>query len=753
MKLTVVYPSDAHSAYKIAAEEFAVLAKKVAGIDAEICTDTEPTYSETNTLVLVGNDAVNTVTRDLYLFQTVAPFSIRYGTDDYCIRTLTHEGRDLLILAGGRPRSALYAVYRYFEKFCNCRWFWDGDRIPQGTLSFRGIDLTESPVFEYRGLRYFAHRSLHRFQAEHWSLEDWKTEIDWIVKKRLNLFMLRIGVDDIFQKAFPDVVAYPDRDKPLPEATEGYDDRNLFWSLEYRGELRKKLLEYAFERDLIHPEDCGTMTHWYSRTPYDLLRKENLQLLPQSNPTHNDETGRVWEVRDKKNFQRYMELTDTHVREYGRPEMFHTIGLGERRFSKDPEENKRMKLFVYHAIASQIKERYPNAPLLLASWDFWLTFSPQEVQQLMEEMDPSQTILFDYTSDSLHQNNYTQWNIMNKFPWVFGIFGGYAPNSEIRGNYDVANERLRQAKEDPFCKGLILWPELSHGDPFTLDIVTRQGWEKETPSLEAQTDLYCQDRYPAELVRSFSDLWRTFLPVAQLLSWSQDNSHAHNSDDMFTQPITRAGFKEENRELYEGRVKPFADCQNRAVETLKMLSAIETDDVQTLRDMYDIARTVIGRYLNAVILQAEVDFTNKAPVSKLEESARIAEELTEALVLLLGSNEEYSLLDSLKKLQAVTETNPNFEATLKQNAENYYCRSYIYENALYLYLPEMKALFTEAVNAAKEGRSVNREALQEEAKAFRENYYAVALSDMKRRSGSLREICKKSAELIENMKF
>jgi hypothetical protein len=70
-------------------------------------------------------------------------------------------------------------------------------------MPFDRIDISESPRFDYRGLRYFAHRSLHRFHAEHWSFEDWKREIDWCMKKRLNLMMLRIGQDDLFQKAFP----------------------------------------------------------------------------------------------------------------------------------------------------------------------------------------------------------------------------------------------------------------------------------------------------------------------------------------------------------------------------------------------------------------------------------------------------------------------------------------------------------------------------------------------------------------------
>ncbi len=754
MKLTVVYPTLAHSAYKIAADAFASLAEQVSGIKPSLRSDEDLPASDEEVLVLIGNDAVNSCTAKLYLSQAVEPFRIRYGTDDYCIRTLVSEGRSVLILAGGRPRATLYAVYRYFEKFCGCRWFWDGDRIPHGNLPVAEIDLTESPRFEYRGLRYFAHRSLHRFQAEHWSLEEWKTEIDWILKKRLNLFMLRIGMDDLFQRAFPDTVSYPELDKPLPEAGEGYDDRTLFWSLEYRGELRKQLLKYAFERDLMHPEDCGTMTHWYSRTPLELLEKEKLELLPQSNSTHNDPTGRVWEVRDKKNFERYLKLTDTHVREFGTPEIFHTIGLGERKFSKDPEENKRMKLFVYHAIATQIKERYPNAPLLLASWDFWLCFTPEEVKSLVAEMDPSQAIIFDYTSDTVHSNNFTKWGIVNKFPWIFGIFGGYEPNSDVRGNYELANERIRLAKQDPFCKGMVLWPELSHADPFTLDFVIRNAWEEETLSLSEQTRLFCRERYPEDLADSMTALWQDFLPIAQMVSWSiDDNTHAHTGDDTFAYCTQMAGFKKENAELYRSKVEKHAKYKDLSVSVLKALAKIPTDDPMTRRDLYDIARTVIGRYLNGAIFQGEVLFTQSRPVAELKALSETATALMEALVRLLGSNEEYSLLDSLRKLEAVTETNPNFEHTLKNNAENYYCRSYIYENAAYLYLPELELTFDHAIKAAIDGTAFDREAVQNEAEKIRARYFQTPLAEMDRISGDFAETVTRAADLIGRLEF
>jgi hypothetical protein len=63
---------------------------------------------------------------------------------------------------------------------------------------------------------------------------------------------------------------------------EGYDNRSLFWPLQYRSALRKKVMDYAFERGMMQPEDFGTMTHWYSRTPKQFLEKMNPPFLPQT---------------------------------------------------------------------------------------------------------------------------------------------------------------------------------------------------------------------------------------------------------------------------------------------------------------------------------------------------------------------------------------------------------------------------------------------------------------------------------------
>ena len=754
MKLHIVYPAQSHSAYRIAADTFADLACRAADTPSQLFTDEDTLLARepADLTVLIGNDAVNAVVADFYLSGKTVGFGIRYGTDDYCIRTLETDQKRYLILAGGRPRAAIYAVYRYFEAFCGCRWFWDGDRIPQTQLPTDGIDLVESPRFDLRGLRYFAHRSLHRFQAEHWSFADWTTEIDWILKKRLNLFMLRIGMDDVFQKAFPDIVPYPDRDDKLPGTMEGYNDRTLFWSLEYRGELRKKILQYAFERDLMHPEDCGTVSHWYSRTPVAFLEKMDPELLPQSNNAYADPTGRVWDIRIRKHFDNYLELTETHVKEYGKPEIFHTIGLGERMYSADPEENRRMKLYVYHKIASRIKEQYPNAPLLIASWDLWMHFTPEEVRDLVADLDPSQAILFDYTSDTVRDNNFTEWGVVNKFPWVFGIFSGYEPNSEIRGYYELTNERLKLAKNDPMCKGAVLWPELSHGDPFVIEYFAQNAWDGDTQSISEQTDRYCRDRYPAAVAKEMCSLWRAFMPIASLSAWSIDKgSYYQTGNDVFTLLFRNAKFDPEKIPLYQSKLQAAASVQGAGADILRRLAALPMTDDLMKRDLYDIARTVIGRYINAALVQIQYRFVKGMPYESMEKTMRDAKALLDTLTDLLGSHEDYSLLSTLDGMKAVTETNPHFEYTLKQNASNHYCRSYIYENARYLYRPEMELLFEEVKCAALEKRAIDTERLTPEKEAIRDRYFETPLSAMERDVRPYAEAVTRAADLIETL--
>ncbi len=758
--LTIVAPLNSPEAYRIATETFQSMYSKVTGETLRIITDREAADAASD-LIVIGSDAVNHFTADCYLTKRINSFGIRYNTDEYALKSAEEGDRTLLFIAGGRGRSTIYAVYRYFELFAGCRYFWDGDIIPERkVLPISGIDIKESPRFKYRGIRYFAHRSLHRFQAEHWTFEDWKREIEWLLKKRLNLFMLRIGQDDLFQKAFPYIVPYPPAEGKLPEAAEGYDDRSLFWSLEHRGELRRKILKYAFDRDLMHPEDCGTMTHWYSRTPLSFLEKVRPKLLAQTTAGYNQSTGLVWDIRDDKNLENYFKLTEAHIQHYGRPEIFHTIGLAERKYSDDKDANLRLKLYVYRRIQAYLKHKYPNAPLLIASWDLWMYYTPDEVKELVSELDPDQSIILDYTSDTTRENNFTKWGIVGKFPWIFGIFGGYEPNSEFRGLYDLTGERLKIAKSDNMCCGMVYWPELSHGDTFMTEYFTQNAWESKVLSLDFLVEKFCRDRY-----RSFADemheLWKIFMPIVSMRTWRAEPSSPQIAFDIFPLIILRAPF-DVNPGKHAAPIRLAEENLENAVRILRMLvdiSAVNNKDIYDellRRDIYDIARTVLGRYVDYGIMKAEEIYSRimtgkqdsaakKMLISTLDKTLR----LNQLLADLLGGHFDFSLYDSLERLKAEALVNPTFETTLKNNAENTYCRSYIYENAEYLYVPEMRILF-DAVKSSLETGSINREEIKSRCALNRKKYFSLPLAEMRPKAHDLDSILTEAADIIEH---
>ena len=121
MIIYIVCPKNAHKAYRYAAEIFSELASKVSSAECIILDDQEPIPDSTDPIVVIGTDSVNNLAAELYLARDIDDFGIRYGTDEYRIYTRIIGEHTYIFFAGGRPRSIIYAVYRYFEKFCGCR--------------------------------------------------------------------------------------------------------------------------------------------------------------------------------------------------------------------------------------------------------------------------------------------------------------------------------------------------------------------------------------------------------------------------------------------------------------------------------------------------------------------------------------------------------------------------------------------------------------------------------------------------------
>ncbi len=634
--------------------------------------------------------------------QSVASFKVDPALDaahdEYRIRSVA-DGVEFI---GSNGRSVFYAVYDFFERRAGCRWFWDGDIVPhRDEIDLGGLDVSEKSRFEYRAIRYFAHRGLTRFQAEHWGREEWTREIDWCLKSRLNCFMPRIGMDDTWQKAFPDIVGYPGPDDPADDNMGGFDNRVPFWDLRHRGELRKYLTDYAFARGLMIPTDFGTMTHWYARTPVSFLEAKNPPFLPQSNNNYKQRTGLVWDVFQGEWADDYIHLTEAFIDAgYGTADLLHTIGLGERMCYNDRAKNLQLKKDVLALMTKKALAKYPDAKILLAGWDFYNTWKPDEVKSLVGELDPERTIVWDYEGEADFQmdgfqpeseNNFTKWGVVGKFPYTFGIFLAYECALDIRAHYGAIEERERIAAADPFCKGYILWPESSHTDTFLLSYFTANAW-RPGQGHEALLPVFCRDRY-GDKAASFESVWRRTLPISQLLGWWGNWGQKLLSCDDYRKG---RGLEEEGR-LLASAPAIFAD-----------LAAITPEDDFQRRDIVDIARTVgdrLGIWVYRRLLQAFFAWCDGADNGEdVRFWCRRHLEVTGVETEILALHTDYSLCESLDRLAVEAPVfGRDFGKVLLDNASNGYCRSHQYEIAAGWYIPFAREFVREVLRRLDAG--------------------------------------------------
>ena len=672
--------------------------------------------------------------------------AVRFAVDP----AVSKEGRDAysivsdvkgVVITGSNERSVWYGLYDLLERRGGCRWFWDGDVVPKKeSIDLSRLDVREESQFEYRAIRYFAHRGLTRFQAEHWGLEDWKREIDWCVKRRLNCIMPRIGMDDTWQKAYPDIVPYPDPAKPIPEAGDGYNNRSLFWSLQYRGELRKAFTAYAFERGLMIPTDFGTMTHWYSRTPQAFLDREKPPFLPQANSTsksYSNPTTRVFDVRDRKWLDAYWHLTEAFVEAgYGTTDLLHTIGLGERMVDADRTRNRDFKVEVMDKLFGLAAEKAPNAPVLLAGWDFYFKWSPEEVRGLLPHLDPKRVLIWDYEADAVrnwnatHQrlnSNFTDWGVVGKYPYTFGIFLAYEQALDIRANYPLIEERQKAIENDPFCKGYIFWPEASHTDTFALRYFTANAWRTGGKTADALLPQFCRDRYGEQAAR-FESVWRKVIPVSLM------NECWGNYASCLT-----AFYEKPPKDNYNScPMSVMIDRFRTANAAFAELANVDWRDAFAVRDSVDLARTLLDRKIEMErlrLIQAFNDWRRELTSKEIVRN-RAGRYLSamRTMTSLLALHTDYSLWESYERLDRVEKiVNPDFDHVLVDNAVNDYCRSHQYEAAAFWYEPlaEFMAKAVERRLAADCREALDHDALAAESKRLWDEMLKRPLSEMR----------------------
>ena len=307
----------------------------------------------------------------------------------------------------------------------------------------------------------------------------------------------------------------------------------------------------------------------------------------------------------------------------------------------------------------------------------------------------------------------------------------------------LMEERLKIAADDEFCCGMVYWPELSHGDTFSIEFFADNTRTPLEMSLEDRTLKFCRDRY-GEKSDNMVDIWNELHKLTKLFPWSTQKQNIGNTHYVEQQLDTYYWLKNSRicgeKHCFAGfDIDAAMSLKENMVVLLEKLATIDYENNEFLkRDMYDIARTVMMRFI-AIMMYKTVRMLNDGDYKDADDLVKYKDstiELFNCLSELLSSNDEYSLYKTYTDLFEVSEVNPVFEYTLKKNVTCEYNRTHVAELVDSIYIPETLKFFD--IIRKNIGNNIKTIEYLEELEQFRnenlKKFYDCPLRDMQKTS-------------------
>jgi hypothetical protein len=188
--------AEAAAPAAVACDQAAAAAEKLAGKEVRrywyLRTATllpivqEPAVGEGGLIVLGTKD--RTVVQALLTDAKLKAAVDGLAAEQYLLKTLAHDGRTVLLIAGGDPIGTLYGAYRFAEHL-GVRFYMHGDVVPdqRTALELPVLDETRRPLFDRRGIQPF-----HDFPEgpDWWNRSTYKAILGQLPKMGMNFFGL-----------------------------------------------------------------------------------------------------------------------------------------------------------------------------------------------------------------------------------------------------------------------------------------------------------------------------------------------------------------------------------------------------------------------------------------------------------------------------------------------------------------------------------------------------------------------------------
>ena len=483
----IVIGKDASSAERHAAEELARYVKAISGADLEILSGRSREAHYKN-LILIGQPSTNPMIEKLNAAGAIEVTSEKPGLDGFVIKTLDRHHKKVLVLASAQPRGCLYAVYHLLENYAHVGFFpVGGENIPHNAnLTLEPIDLAQRPQFPDR--EYFQ-GCAYSYSAQFWTAEDWKAEIDWMAKKKLNLLHLTLGAEE------PKKVAMESFGVPMPPLTESArrDQVLLKEIFAYARSLGIRVVGPAFNGYV--PADFRKK---YPDTHYVQVNWQGVdinQLIYPDDPMFAEISTR---------------FLKEYIRLFGTDHFYNIDPFPETDPGKDQAEKDKLKRDFASAVVKGIRNADPQGIWIASGWAFLdeKVWPKHAVKTFLDAIPADMFILNDGWCDQ--KPLYKQLDYYFGKMWGFGVLHSMGGWTTVHGDLGDLIRRTHEVVADPQaanCKNFYIMPEIVRHNTVYFDLAADLAWQPQSIALSPYLDDYLARRYGTAEAAAMRPAW------------------------------------------------------------------------------------------------------------------------------------------------------------------------------------------------------------------------------------------------------
>jgi hypothetical protein len=594
----------------------------------------------------------------------------------------------------------LYGVYDFLENVCGCGFFVDGEQVPEA-MCFDPEDAAaeKTPAFRDRFWNSdYGHWSLKKQQSHFWTLDEWKRQIDWMVKRKLNMFNFPLSGSANYAGLIPQqkLLGGGKKEEKAKYQPAGYPN-GWGYADEYQHELNKRIITYA--------RSLGIRIVY--ALSYAVVPTEFKEVHPDFDYISDGYGNVVLDPRNTRVKSLFLDYFSALIEEYGTDHLYHCSAFGETEVLDDPEESFRIKMRITEDVISLLHELDPDMRYVYDSWDYaCFPDSSWKKENIIQHLDslPEGSYIYE-TAFDMWNEFYKKTDYYRGHEWALGFLNSFSRNDEPHGDLGVLHRKVKKALDDPRSdklKGIFLVPELTNVNILYWHFAAELAYEGIACTPERFTEEFVRKRYGGQ--KEWGEALALFIQAAHTdydaaayeevvgagggrlpaVAYSSGWYNKYYYQVKRLLPADKTGNKTGMRNQYLEK----AERMQAMLAIVINLDAANFSRIEE-NDLVTSMRFFCGMISNTALFN--MYFACKAGNGDdFEASASMAVDAVESVYRILSHREEYSLEKMIREVLSVPGTNPYAAEMIKATSVNIdYNANEVYEQIAFYYLPRL----------------------------------------------------------------